>query len=138
MKHSIYYSGAALVVTAASLAATTTTAVDGVGSGVLALANAAVLRALELAGGRLVPQRPRSADRWTLHTTLNTTPNKHDIHDALRGAWQHLDDAAAALDGVDTPALRCALEAYTTDLIRRRRAHDPAALAAVLALGGIT
>lgn len=101
-----------------------------------AVANLAVVRALELAGGRLVKSYPREADRSALHTTLPRVPEDNQITNALRGAWRHLPTALATLD-VDAEHVERVLDRYTTELIKRRAAHEPAALAALFELAGV-
>lgn len=105
--------------------------------GVAAVANEAVQNALRVAGGRLAKRWPADADRARLHTTLTATPDVNQVHSALRGVWDSLPDSIASLEGIDPDALTHALNTYTTELIRRRRPHDPAALAALLDLGGL-
>jgi len=104
---------------------------------VTAIANAAVHRALELAGGRLARSWPSGADRSRLHTTLASAPNRGQAHRALDGAWSTVPTYAAGL-GVDTDQLANALHAYTLELLTRGRDHEPEALAAVLSFSGIT
>lgn len=104
---------------------------------VTAIANAAVHRALELAGGRLARSWPRGADRSRLHTTLAVSPNRGQASRALDGAWATVPVYAAGL-GVDTDQLTNALHAYTIELLTRGRDHEPEALAAVLAFSRIT
>jgi hypothetical protein len=104
---------------------------------VTVLANTAVHRALEKAGGRLVKTWPKTADRARLHTTIATAPNKGQAQRALAGAWDQLPAFTAGLD-VDTDQLTNALNAYTVELLVRRRDHEPEALAAVLGFARLT
>lgn len=104
--------------------------------GTVAVANAAVLRALEVAGGRLAKTWPKGTDRAALHLTLAKLPTRGQAQRALDGAWERLDTMCAGL-GIDTEQLGNALNAYTVELIVRRREHDPASLAALLSMSGI-
>lgn len=104
---------------------------------VTVLANTAVHRALEYAGGRLVKTWPRGADRARLHTTLTTPPNKGQAQRALAGVWDNVPNLAAGLD-VDTDQLTNALNAYTVELIVRGRDHEPEALGAILGFARLT
>lgn len=108
-------------------------AADG---GVIALASAAVMNALRVAGGRLARTWPTGADRSRLHLTLTTNPNRGQIQRALRGVWDDLPEVCAGLD-VDPEQLRNALNAYTVELIVRRYEHDPARLAGMLSMSGM-
>lgn len=104
---------------------------------VTVLANTAVHRALELAGGRLAKTWPKTADRARLHTTLAHPPNKGQAQSALAGAWAKLPNYAAGLD-VDPDQLTNALNAYTVELLVRGRDHEPEALGAVLGFARLT
>lgn len=110
-------------------------------TGLAAVANVAVVRALEVAGGRLVKTYSRSADtdRTDVYTTLARIPEDNQITNALEGAWRRLPEHLATLGaGVDAVAVENALDTYTRHLIRNRRPHNPAALAALLDLGGLS
>lgn len=104
---------------------------------VTVLANTAVHRALEVAGGRLARTWPKGADRSRLHTTLTNAPNKGQAQRALDGVWERLPDFTAGLD-VDTDQLANALNAYTVELLVRGREHEPEALGAVLGFARLT
>lgn len=109
-------------------------------NGLAAVANVAVVRALEVAGGRLVKTYSRSADtdRTNVYTNLDRAPEDNQITNALAGAWRSLPDHLATLGTpADPAAVESALDTYTRHLIRNRRAHNPAALAALLDLGGL-
>lgn len=107
-------------------------------NGLAAVANVAVVRALEVAGGRLVKTHSRTADRTNVYTNLERTPEDNQITNALAGAWRSLPDHLATLGtGADVDAVERALDTYTRHLIRNRRPHNPAALAALLDLGGL-
>lgn len=95
-------------------------------------ADAAVRRALELAGGRLVPgpQRTRYAvPKHELHTQVVATKERAPA--LLAGAWTHARDQAPAL-GVDPDALESVLAAYCTELLTQGIAHEPRYLRAML------
>lgn len=104
---------------------------------VTVLANTAVHRALEKAGGRLVRTYPSTADRARLHMTMTTPPNKGQAQRALKGVWGNLPAFTAGLD-VDADQLANALNAYTVELLVRGRDHEPEALAAVLGFARLT
>jgi hypothetical protein len=91
-------------------------------------ADAAVRRALELAGGRLVPgpQRTRySVAKHELHTQV--VPQKDRVPALLAGAWTHVREQAPAM-GVDPDALEELLGGYCTELLTRGLAHEPGQL----------
>mgnify|MGYP001263495585 CR=1 FL=1 len=108
-------------------------AADG---GVIALASAAVMNALRVAGGRLARTWPHGADRSRLHLTLASAPHRGAVQRALRGVWDDLPEVCAGLD-VDPEQLRNALNAYTVEIIVRRCEHDPARLAGMLSMAGM-
>jgi hypothetical protein len=91
-------------------------------------ADAAVRRAMELAGGRLVPgpQRARYAvAKHELHTRVVADQAK--VPSLLAGAWTHIREQAPAL-GVDSDALEDLLGGYCTELLTRGVPHDPSLL----------
>jgi hypothetical protein len=91
-------------------------------------ADAAVHRALELAGGRLVagPARARyPVGKHLLHTRVAADPAR--VPALLAGAWDHLREQSHALS-VDPDALQQLLEGYCTELLTRGVAHDPGML----------
>lgn len=95
-------------------------------------ADSAVRRALELAGGRLVPgpQRTRYAvPKHELHTRVTTGEDR--IPALLAGAWTHVREQAPAL-GVDPDGLETVLNRYCTMLLTQGVAHDAAWLKSVL------
>lgn len=106
---------------------------DDMGNGRLFFAaDAAVRRALELAGGRLVPgpQRARhQVPKHELHTRV--VPDQSRVPALLAGAWVHVREQAAWL-GVDPDALEELLGGYTTELLTRGMAHDPGLLRSTL------
>lgn len=96
-----------------------------------------ILRALELAGGRLTtPQerRGRWADvpRHELHHHVGPiTPDK--ARTVTEGAWTHVAVAAADL-GVDPAELRALLEGYVLELLTRGVRHHDDLLYAALSI----
>lgn len=95
-------------------------------------ADAAVRRALELAGGRLVagPQRTRyGVPKHELHTQV--VPDRSRVPALLAGAWTHARDQALAL-GVDPDALEELLGGYCTELLTRGVPHEAGLLRATL------
>lgn len=113
-------------------------ALTAAAGGLAAVANVAVVRALEIAGGRLVKTHSRTADRTNVYTALERTPEDNQITNALAGAWRSLPEHLATLGTTaDADAVENALDTYTRHLIRNRRPHNPAALAALLDLGGL-
>lgn len=95
-------------------------------------ADAAVRRALELAGGRLVPGPQRSrygVAKHELHTRV--IPDQSRVPALLAGAWVHVRAQAPAL-GVDPDALEQLLGGYCTELLTRGTAHDPELLRTTL------
>ncbi len=88
-------------------------------------ADAAVHRALEMAGGRLVPgpQRTRyQVAKHDLHTCVLADSAR--VPALLAGAWDHLRGQASGLS-VDPGALSQLLDGYCTELLTRGMAHDP-------------
>ncbi len=112
-------------------------ALTAAASGLVAVADLAVNRALEIAGGRLVKQYPADADRAALHTRLAAPPQQNQMDGALRGAWRHLPETAARLHGVDAEKLAAALDTYTRGLILSGREHSVAELETWLSLTGL-
>lgn len=96
------------------------------------VADSAVHRALELAGGRLVPgpQRTRyTVPKHELHTRV--VPDQSRVPALLAGAWTHMRGQALAL-GMDPDALEELLGGYCTELLTRGVAHDPELLRSTL------
>ena len=88
-------------------------------------ADGAVRRALEMAGGRLVPGPQRAAyavPKHELHTRKVPTANR--VPALLAGAWVHVREQAPGL-GVDSDRLEELLGGYCTELLTRGMAHDP-------------
>jgi hypothetical protein len=104
------------------------------------LANAAVLRSLELAGKRLLTSANR--DQWPdtppheLHTKIRVRDEVH-AKKLLTGSWQHLHTLATHIEsGIDTVQLEQALDAYCMTLLCREKPHLPALLGTYLQMKG--
>jgi hypothetical protein len=104
------------------------------------LANATVLRAMELAGKRLLTSTNR--DRWPdtppheLHTKIHVKDQEH-AKKLLSGAWDHLSVLASHMElGLDTTELQQSLDVYCTTLLCREKSHQPALLGEFLRLKG--
>lgn len=104
------------------------------------LANATVLRAMELAGKRLLTSTNR--DRWPdtppheLHTKIHVKDQEH-AKKLLSGAWDHLSVLASHMDlSLDTGQLQESLDVYCTTLLCREKSHQPALLGEFLRLKG--
>lgn len=97
----------------------------------LAVCNLATVRAMGLAGSRLVPHNQR--DRWPgtsrhdLHTKVGPI-GRAEADRALRGAWDDLALVAGDL-GVDADQLRHLLHGFATELLTRGMAYDRTLLA---------
>jgi len=90
--------------------------------------DAAVRRAMEIAGGRLVPGPARAryaVPKHELHTRVVADQAK--VPSLLAGAWTHIREQAPAL-GVDSDALEDLLGGYCTELLTRGLPHDPSLL----------
>lgn len=95
-------------------------------------ADSAVRRALEIAGGRLVPgpQRAQYAvPKHELHT--QRVPTEDRVPALLAGAWVHVREQAPKL-GVDPDGFEDVLRDYCTTLLIRGLAHEPSMLQATL------
>lgn len=89
--------------------------------GLMAAADFAVRRALEVAGRRMTPGRTAQLPQvpvWTMHTHIRS---QTDMSRLLDGAWLHLGEYASA-EGV------AAVDRYTRHLITSQQAHEPAML----------
>jgi hypothetical protein len=103
---------------------------------VFVVANAAVLRAMELVGKRLLNRQHRNAypnvPQHDLHTCIPVEGTEH-AHRLLLGAWDHLYTLAAQVDPrLDAQALGVALDEYCVQLMSQQRQHQSALLARVL------
>lgn len=100
----------------------------------MAAANVAVLRALDIAGKRLVTRASRGQmmplPTWTRHTHVEIT--RHDLDKLLADAWSLLD---VALDGAGKVIET--LDAYVRELLLAREPHDVRYLRAALTRAGL-
>jgi len=97
------------------------------------VANAVALRALEVAGKRLLTRERRHVVTGVapeeLHTRIRVDGPEH-VGKLLAGAWDHLTSLAAHLGMEDTDvlALKNTLDGYCTQRLLTGSAHDPKAL----------
>ena len=99
--------------------------------GLTAACEVSVLRALELAGGRLVPHRERGdTPKHRLHTLISAG-DRPTADKALHDAWNHLHVIASAYS-LNSGELETLLHGYVTELITRGIEHNPAALSALV------
>ena len=107
---------------------------------VFVVANATVLRALELAGKRLVGNANRtqfSAPTYELHTKCKVNGNEHAAK-LLNGAWDHLAVLAEQVDpDINVAGLQDALDRYCSTLLVREKAHHPLLLKEYLTRAGL-
>lgn len=92
------------------------------------VANATVLRAMEVAGKRLLDRSNR--DQWPdvppyeLHTRIRVGGEER-ARKLLHGAWDHLAVLASGVDpGMDTTALRDSLDHYCVRLLVSEQPHE--------------
>ena len=91
------------------------------------LANATVLRAMEVAGKRLLGREKR--ERWpdvpayALHTRIKVG-DQEKAEELLKGAWDHLSALAEMVDpGLDTAPLQQSLDHYCIQLLVSEQPH---------------
>jgi len=103
-----------------------TASVSSAGLALVAGADLAVRRALELAGGRLVDRTHRFPDtpKHELHTKIRVTDRDH-AQRVLGGAWTHVSALAELLGDVDTVQLTEVLDTYTTAVLVSGQPHSP-------------
>ena len=93
----------------------------------LPAAEQAVLRALELAGGRMLDRKARGryADipRHELHTRISVSDRDH-ARRLLSGAFSHAGQMAAHFEAVSGADLERLLESYCVELLVRGFAHE--------------
>lgn len=95
---------------------------------VFVVADAAVLRALELAGKRMLDARTRNqfpdTPPYELHTRIPVR-GADRVPRLLHGAWDHLSALSGHLDlSIDTNALQNVLDGYCTELLLSGRPHQ--------------
>lgn len=99
--------------------------VDDSPAAVLAAANVAARRALEIAGGRLLTRQVRGqfpdVPKFEIHTRIRVSADQ--AHDALAGAFDHLVMDFAGL-GVDTDRMTKALTLYCLDRMTSAQLHS--------------
>lgn len=105
------------------------------------VANASVLRALELAGKRLLDHSTRN--KWPdvpaheLHTRIRVE-NLDRANKLLTDAWNHFSTLAMQLDpAMDSPQVRNSLHEYCCTLLLREQPHSVGLLAEHLRRGGL-
>lgn len=97
---------------------------------IIAVADLAMLRALALAGGRLIPHRQRDryagTGRHQLHTRFGAI-TRDRAETELRGAWADLPTVAVNLN-IDPVAFEALLNDFAIELLTRGMAYDYALL----------
>lgn len=103
-------------------------------------ANSAVIRALELAGKRMLTPAIRkiygTEPPVTLHTKLRINGGPAHCDSLLAGAWDYLPDQLEGT-GVKADKIRPVLDAYAKGLLLRSIKHDRSLLSAMLIEAGI-
>ena len=91
------------------------------------IANATVLRAMELAGKRLAGNSHRhqfACPAYEFHTKIKVAGEEHAIR-LLNGAWDHLSVLAEQVDPtLDVTGLKAALDQYCSTLLTRGIPHQ--------------
>ena len=91
------------------------------------IANATVLRAMELAGKRLAGNSHRhqfACPAYEFHTKIKVTGEDHAVR-LLNGAWDHLSVLAEQVDPtLDVTGLKAALDQYCSTLLTRGIPHQ--------------
>lgn len=105
--------------------ASAVTASSAVALAVASGANLAVLRALELAGGRLLTRSQRFPEtpKTEIHTRVSVEEGQTQV--LLAGAWTFVPQWVDSIGGVDADDMVQALDDYTTDLLVCSRPHHP-------------
>jgi hypothetical protein len=97
------------------------------------VANAVALRALEVAGKRLLTRNQRGTvvgvQPELLHTRLKVEGPEH-AGKLLAGAWDHLTSLSMhmGIEDADVTALRNTLDGYCTQRLLSAKPHDPIVL----------
>ncbi len=106
---------------------------------VFVISNATVLRAMEIAGKRLVGNTHRhefSCPIYEVHTQLQVKDEAH-ARKVLAGAWDHLSLLVDQVDPtIDSQALAGALDRYCATLLTYKKPHHPLLLKQYLASSG--
>jgi len=106
------------------------------------VANAVALRALEVAGKRLLTRDLRNGNHGVaveaLHTKIHVAGPDH-AGKLLAGAWDHLSSLAGhlSMDSVDIDALRNTLDGYCTQRLLSGKPHDAKMLGEALRERGL-
>lgn len=111
------------------------------GQAVFAVANMAVLRALEVAGKRLAGNHHRvlsDVPAYDLHTRLVVTDDGHATK-LLSGAWDQMSVLAGHLEMSELadPMLTATLHRYCTALLTKQHPHEAGLLWEMLSRGGL-
>lgn len=105
----------------------------------VATAELAARRAMELAGGRMLKGRHDrfpDIEKWKLNTQFNGQEDA-TITKLLAGAWTHVPVIASIIDTVDADQLTEVLNTYCSELLRTSTAHQPDALLDALRQAGM-
>ena len=103
------------------------------------IANATVLRALELAGKRLAgnDRQQFACSPYELHTRI-PVQGEEKAKKLLNGVWEHLSVLAEQVDPtLDVTQLQLALDGYCTALLTHGKAHHVVLLREYLTRSGI-
>lgn len=108
--------------------ASAVTASSAVALAIISGANLAVLRALELAGGRLLTRSQRFPEtpKTEIHTMVTVQDSQTQA--LLAGAWTFVPAWADSIGGVDIQDMVEALDDYTTELLLHSKPHNPDSL----------
>jgi hypothetical protein len=101
-------------------------------SGVFALANACVVRAMEVAGKRLLDRSNRGklpgVVPYEIHTHIRVNGDEHAAK-LLQGAWDYLPLLTVPVDpDIDTDVLEESLDEYCATLLVKAHPHHPSLL----------
>lgn len=95
---------------------------------VVTAANATVLRALEIAGGKLLDRHTRGlhpdTPRHEMHTKVRARDTLHAAS-LLEGAWTHLATLSGQFSHTNPARLRATLNRYCVTLLTEGIAHEP-------------
>jgi hypothetical protein len=115
-----------------------TASVSSADLALIATADLAVRRALELAGGRLMDRTHRFPDtpKHELHTKISVTDNQH-AQRVLGGAWTHIPALASYIGDVNVTDLVEVLDTYASAVLVSGRPHNPDDLLHTLRRAGL-